>query len=694
MVARVSAFVDRVAGTEGDVAGVGAAGLDAVVHGDGACAAHVRAGVGALVEEVLAELAGPQAAAVPARYAPACTCVARCAPLRAVATDTLRALLAAGRALDVDALCADATRPVLAAAGAWLRAGPAVLLRLLGSSDDEVDAHAQALCRAVTRRRVRDVFEMVKAYPESVPALRDLRRGLVATGLWRALERQLRRDVAQRLLTSATTTYVLLVTFIKTVKAVRVLDPTGLVLDAVAAPIRAYLAQRRDTVQCVVDALVRAGSRTTTTTTTTTTGTSSTTGTTRGGDDITDAFRAEQAAVVHENPLRWTPAPTTPAPVAAAHDERASLFGSARDADILPMLESLWGSHERFTAQYARALADVLLDKDDWDVRAEAGQLAALQTRFGAAALQACDVMLHDIAASAAAAERVDAQFPTSPADVTITTIVSHHYWPEDVVQQRADGFEGGAEEEDDDDNDGSGQQGDAATAGSGAQRRAADFYPRTVWQALQSYAQHYAAAHPHRRLRYLPTLGYAIVEVAAPGSSEAVPLRVSPVEAAVVARFAQQGTWSVGALAAQLHVSKSSVTKALVFWASKGFIAATDSECTQYTVVVPHPSAPAQDTAVGGASSTTAAAATALYAPAPGTEEEEEDAAVVVDENLRLAILGEIESNEGGRILFSELVSGVQCVEDVSAQTVRSAVAALLREGAIVKQGDYFQLA
>ena len=687
MVARAAAFVDRVGGPAGDAAGLGAGGLDALVHGRGGCAAHVRAGVRALVDEVLAELAGPAAAAVPARYAAACACVARCGALRALAADTVRALLASGRALDIDALCADATRPVLAAAAAWLRAGPAVLLRLIGDSTNGVDAHADALCRAVTRRRVRDVFEMVKAYPASVPALRDLRRGLAATGLFRALERALRRAVAQRLLTSATTTYVLLVTFIKTVKAVRILDPTGLVMDAVAAPIRAYLAQRRDTVQCVVDALVRTCSSSSGN------NNNGNNGGNGGGDDITDAFRAEQA-VVRESPLRWAPAPTTPAAGAApdAHDERAPLFGSTRDADILPMLESLWGSQERFTAQYARALADVLLDKDDWDVRAEAAQLAALQARFGAAALQACDVMLHDLAASAAAAERVDAAFPASPSDVTATTVVSHHYWPEDVVQQRADGFEGGAEEEEDDDDDMVGDGNGTTGGGSAAQRRAADFYPRSVWPALQGYAQHYAAVHPHRRLRYLPTLGYAIVEVAPPGSREAVPLRVSPVEAAVVARFAQQRSWSVAALAAQLHVARSSVARALVFWASKGLIAATDSECTQYTVVAAAAAAPS----AGGTSPSAPATHSAPQSSGTEGDEEQEEAAAAatVDENLRLAILGEIESNEGGRILLGELVSGVQCVEDVSAQTVRSVVAALLREGAIVKQGEHFQLA
>lgn len=43
--------------------------------------------------------------------------------------------------------------------------------------------------------------------------------------------------------------------YISTIKALRVLDPTGVMLETVGEPVRDYLRQREDTVRCIVASL-------------------------------------------------------------------------------------------------------------------------------------------------------------------------------------------------------------------------------------------------------------------------------------------------------------------------------------------------------------------------------------------------------------------------------------------------------
>ena len=58
-----------------------------------------------------------------------------------------------------------------------------------------------------------------------------------------------------RLLTAGASTNDILLQYVSTIKALQVIDPSGLFLEAIVEPIREYLRRRKDTIKCIVTML-------------------------------------------------------------------------------------------------------------------------------------------------------------------------------------------------------------------------------------------------------------------------------------------------------------------------------------------------------------------------------------------------------------------------------------------------------
>lgn len=103
--------------------------------------------------------------------------------------------------------------------------------------------------------RLGEAFDMVRDFPDSAPALLDLRRCLARTGRFSPLVIALREQIGKRLLIAGAHTRDVIKVYIKTIKALRLVDPRGLLLEGVSTPIREYLKKRKDTVRCIITAL-------------------------------------------------------------------------------------------------------------------------------------------------------------------------------------------------------------------------------------------------------------------------------------------------------------------------------------------------------------------------------------------------------------------------------------------------------
>jgi len=271
--------------------------------------------------------------------------------------------------------------------------------------------------------RLRQAFDMVKEFPDSIPALLDLRRCLARTGNTGLLVQALRTQLSRRLLIAGAHTRDVIKVYIKTIKAMRLIDPRGLLLEAVSPPTRAYLRRRKDTVRCIITALTedsdlqkelqsgaeaqrqaaesvqpQEGARPTTASdgaaaVPPASGAQSRTTerAVQGSDQFDWVFSGGDFDISEdEDPDSWKPDPLDTDPFTPSRHHR-------RAQDVVSLLVGIYGSKEMFIKEYKEMLADRLLGAASYGTEREAQNLELLKTRFGEAALTHCEVMLQDI---------------------------------------------------------------------------------------------------------------------------------------------------------------------------------------------------------------------------------------------------------------------------------------------------------
>ncbi len=107
--------------------------------------------------------------------------------------------------------------------------------------------------------RVSEFFDVIVEFPDSRPAVDDLRRCLRRTTLHAKLTSSLRRALSKRLLIAGAPTTDIIEQYRLTIRALRALDPSGVVLRVVSGPLKEYLRERKDTIRCVVTMLMGDG---------------------------------------------------------------------------------------------------------------------------------------------------------------------------------------------------------------------------------------------------------------------------------------------------------------------------------------------------------------------------------------------------------------------------------------------------
>ena len=153
----------------------------------------------------------------------------------------------------------------------WLDTVVMLWIRLIYSAEtvgvacsDEINATlanfrqrlAHFLYETYTRSRIDQLFNIIIEFPESQPAVEDLKECLEKTDLRSYLTKTLKNELETRLLILGVDTTNILTAYIAAIRALRVLDPSGVLLEIVCEPVRKYLRTRDDTVRCIVQSLI------------------------------------------------------------------------------------------------------------------------------------------------------------------------------------------------------------------------------------------------------------------------------------------------------------------------------------------------------------------------------------------------------------------------------------------------------
>lgn len=386
--------------------------------------------------------------------------------------------------------------------------------------------------------RIGKLFEIIVDYPESSPAIEDLRQCLEYTGQHSKLVDSFISSLKYRLLTAGASTNDILHQYVSTIKALKTIDPTGVFLEAVGEPIRDYLRGRKDTIKCIVTMLTDG------------TGGNST-GSGNSGDSLLEELNREaenQEGADYDddtnlddkqawiNAERWEPDPVEADP---------SKGSRRRKVDILGMIVGIIGSKDQLVNEYRVMLAEKLLNKSEYDIDSEIRTLELLKIHFGEGSMQKCEIMLNDLIDSKRTNTNIKATIlPSSSTcsepeathlslDVLDSTIISSSFWP--TIQAESLNL------------------------------------PNSIEELLLEYGKRFHEIKTPRKLLWKKNLGTVKLELQF--EDQNMQFTVSPLHAVIIMQFREQLSWTSKNLAAAVGVPVDTLNKRINFWINKGVL-------------------------------------------------------------------------------------------------------------------------
>lgn len=378
------------------------------------------------------------------------------------------------------------------------------------------------LYHSYTKLRIDQLFNIIIEYPDSQPAVDDIKLCLEKTDLRSTLCKKLQSALETRLLHPGVNTPDILTAYISTIRALRHLDPSGVILETVTRPVQNYLRNREDTVRSVVCSLTEEG-----------------TGSELAEELVKFAAEGECDADKDDAWDQWNPDPVDADPTTDSNDRRTN--------DIISMLVNVYGSKELFVNEYRTLLADRLLAQNIVNTDKEIRYLELLKLRFGESQLHYCEVMLKDISES----KRINALIHQDKSIEEINKkftsnamILSAQFWPP---------FKDESLE-----------------------------LPEEIKKHLEVYTKSYESLKGNRTLSWKPHLGNVNIEIEI--GQKKLDLIVSPFNATLIMHFQNKSEWSIDELHQAMKVPITILRRKITYWQSMGLI--TEKSTDYYVLI------------------------------------------------------------------------------------------------------------
>eukprot|EP00049_Salpingoeca_infusionum_P006080 m.101069 g.101069 ORF g.101069 m.101069 type:complete len:684 (+) comp13191_c0_seq1:121-2172(+) len=383
--------------------------------------------------------------------------------------------------------------------------------------------------RILGMKRISELFDIIVDFPDSEPALQDLRTCLKKMPLRQQLITQLKQTLQKRLLHPGAQTNDIITQYTNAVSALRMVDPSGVILDIVCEPVRAYLQKRNDTVRCIVEELL----------------------------DPQRAPQAASAQVVVENAaetdmtMDWIPDPL-----------EASKSSLSRQSDMLTLLVSIYGSKELLVTMYRSMMAERMLALTSYNVESEMRTMEQFKVSFGEEHLTKAIIMLKDMATSRRIQtnfdKKVEERQSSSGAPPPLTFgenftpetvrvfVISRLFWPNTKIKELQFAL------------------------------------PEELKSYLAAYTEEYEKLTQTRSLEFRPNLGNVQLEVEL--EDRTLEVSVSPLAATLLWKFDNQSSWTLSDLSEAVEAGEQPVRRALLEWCMHGVL--TESQKNTFVLV------------------------------------------------------------------------------------------------------------
>lgn len=362
----------------------------------------------------------------------------------------------------------------------------------------------------VQRQRISCLFDLVIDYPDSLPALDDLKECIRQTREYAVLIQDFGSSIQSRLLHPGASTLDIIQHYISTIKVLQYIEPSGYILDIICKPIQRYLRSRKDAIKNIVILLTEDTSEDSLFFTPS-----------HGPSD--QFYENDQSAF--DSIEKWHPAPLEIAP------KNASV---TPQRDTMSLLTDIYGTKELFLSAYRSMLAEKLIHKIDFDCTKELKTLELLKIRFGETALQNAEIMMRDMNDSKRLNTAIQQRISKNDAIEKLRVLVtSDHYWP---------------------------------TGGD------FDFnLPKAVQSAITLFGEQYHSQKAPRALKWKKSLGEVSLDVRI--GEEKVHYNVSPFKASIILAFTEKDVFCADELCEKLGASESLLMQNMIFWINEGII-------------------------------------------------------------------------------------------------------------------------
>uniref|UniRef100_A0A4W5P100 Anaphase-promoting complex subunit 2 n=1 Tax=Hucho hucho TaxID=62062 RepID=A0A4W5P100_9TELE len=379
----------------------------------------------------------------------------------------------------------------------------------------------QFFCRIYVNMRIEELFSIIRDFPESKPAIEDLKFCLERTNQRQQLLTSLKTAFETRLLHPGVHTSDIITVYISAIKALRELDPSMVILQVACQPIRKYLRTREDTVRQIVASL---------------------TGDAEACSDLANELSCADPVTLETqdsedeggDPEEWTPDPKD-----AVTEILKKKYLSRRSSDIISLLVSIYGSKEIFIDEYRTVLADRLLHQFNYNTAREIRNVELLKLRFGESHMHYCEVMLKDVADS----RRINTNIreeesrlgeEEQPPMALTAMILSSEFWPT-LKEEKME-------------------------------------LPPLASQAMEAYTHRYEKLKAMRTLSWKPHLGSVTLDVELEDRT-LTNLTVSPIHAAIILHFQDKSSWTLEELSGVLGVPQEMARRKLALWQQQGVL-------------------------------------------------------------------------------------------------------------------------
>lgn len=289
---------------------------------------------------------------------------------------------------------------------------------------------------SVGRIRINQLLRLIDQFPQSLPAVEDLKDCILSTDLKAFVTIALKEQFTQKMLNAGTVTSDILKQYVNMIRALRFLDPSDVILESVSDPVHEYLRRRPDTVRCIVSDMTGDGElyqeleRG------------------RSRRKLEGDGNAQTDQVEHISPTSWDQDQDDLLSVDGDLDanlrfdveaynnwepepiDAPSRNGQWRSGgDAITTLVAIYGSSEQIVNEYKGLLADKLSTHLEVDIEREARVLTLLTERFGREAMHDCDIMVKDFVDSVRIEEKMTSDVRRKLKSFE-TTVISKEFWP------------------------------------------------------------------------------------------------------------------------------------------------------------------------------------------------------------------------------------------------------------------------